>query len=55
MSRLAPGSNYRDWLAYLKHRRYWFTLGPGGVPAGARITEEGDLRITEAGDTRVIE
>lgn len=44
----------RRFLAWLRHRRYWVGSG-GGVPEGARITEDGAIRLTEDGAIRVIE
>lgn len=52
-----PGSRDRDWLTWLKHRRYWFGfLNPRNpVADGARITDDGAVRITDDVDTRIID
>jgi hypothetical protein len=53
VSKVAPGTRQRAWLAFLKHRQ-WFTGGGGNV-SQERVTEDDEARITEDGESRVTE
>ena len=55
MSRLAPGSRNRDWLAWLHHRRAWWSTHRFPDTGVVRQTEDTTQRQTEGGVLRYTE